>query len=59
MKKQEKLFAFKLAQKQAEPAKQQKWSAREGLAAAGCTDPTGNYNVRYSSSRGIDAGVYC
>lgn len=32
-----KVFAFKLAEKKDEG----KWTARDGVAVAGCTDPTG------------------
>lgn len=58
--KETKLFAFKLAEKkdqEAKPAAQ--WQVRDGVAVAGCTDPTGDLNVRWSQSRGIDNGVYC
>jgi hypothetical protein len=34
---QKKLFAFKLAEKQAVNADQNKWKARDGIAIAGCT----------------------
>jgi hypothetical protein len=51
-----KTFAFKLAsQKRVEG----KWKARDGLAVAGCTDPTGDFNYRYSTIRSYDGGVYC
>lgn len=32
-----KLFAFKLADRQDEKAKKEKWSVRDGVAIAGCT----------------------
>lgn len=60
MNKQQKLFAFKLAEKetarkapdvQANPGK---WQARDGAAVAGCTDFRFPGNLRYS-----DNGVYC
>ncbi|EKE87650.1 hypothetical protein [Idiomarina xiamenensis] len=56
MKQNKKLFAFKLAEKkQATQMKSQKqFKAREGVALAGCTDPSGNFNVRYD-----DNGMYC
>jgi hypothetical protein len=58
--KETKLFAFKLAEKkekEAKPAAQ--WQVRDGVSVAGCTDPTGEFNVRYSQDRGIDNGIYC
>jgi len=50
-----KLFAFKLAEK----SPQKKWTAREGVAIAGCSlkpggPGPGNRAVRYS-----DSGYYC
>lgn len=55
-----KTFAFRLKTKNQKPSENnKKWQAQEGLAAAGCTDPSGWYDYRYSSSQGIDAGVYC
>lgn len=60
MQKKPKLFAFKVSAQQNNPTDQAKtWTARNGLAVAGCTDPTHQGLVRYSTSRGIDAGVYC
>lgn len=58
--KETKLFAFKLAEKkekEAKPAGQ--WQVRDGVSVAGCTDPTGEFNVRWSQNRGVDNGVYC
>lgn len=53
MKKQQKLFVFKLSKQQATPTKQA-WSARPGLAIAGCSDPKDRGLERYS-----DNGVFC
>lgn len=64
MQKKPKLFAFKVSAQQ-NPIDQtttgqaKTWAARSGLAVAGCTDPTHQGLVRYTTSRGIDAGVYC
>lgn len=46
-----KSFAFKLAARRPANAK---WKAREGVALAGCTDPSGEGDYRYS-----DNGVWC
>jgi hypothetical protein len=57
-----KVFAFKLAEKKAnetEKAATTKWKAREGLSVAGCTDPSGDGNYRYSTRYSNDGGVYC
>lgn len=56
-----KVFAFKLAEKKdkKEKVESAKWQAREGVSLAGCTDPTADGNYRYSTSRGVDNGVYC
>lgn len=57
-----KVFAFKLAEKkkeEKEKAATAKWQAREGVALAGCTDPTGNGDYRYGRNGGIDNGVWC
>ena len=52
-----KLFAFKLAAR--EDAKQGKWKAEEGRAAAGCTDYRFPGTVRYPHAMlGADRGVY-
>ncbi len=55
MQKEQKLFAFKLADKDQKSEKNTKWKAREGVAIAGCTQ-WGHIpdNVRYS-----DNGYYC
>jgi hypothetical protein len=57
----EKLFAFKVAAKETESRKEEeKWVAREGVAAAGCTDYKFPGNVRYPHpTYGADRGVYC
>ena len=57
----EKLFAFKVAAKETESRKEEeKWVAREGVAAAGCTDYKFPGNVRYPhQTYGADRGVYC
>ncbi|WP_293631430.1 hypothetical protein [Shewanella sp. CG12_big_fil_rev_8_21_14_0_65_47_15] len=53
-----KLFAFKLAEKKqlsnVSSQKNDQFKAREGVAIAGCTDPTGRGLVRFS-----DTGMYC
>lgn len=62
MESNEKLFAFKVASKEQEvDAKEEgKWVAREGVAAAGCTDYRFPGNVRYPhATYGADRGVYC
>lgn len=61
MENKQKLFAFKVVAKEQSAKKNEvKWAAREGVAAAGCTDPSGWGNVRYTSRwGGRDAGVYC
>ena len=61
MENKQKLFAFKVVAKEQVAKKNDvKWSTREGVAAAGCTDPNGLGNVRYTSRwGGRDAGVYC
>ncbi len=52
-----KIFAFKLADKQAKAATP-KWKAREGVSLAGCTDPTGDGDFReFGHVR--DGGVFC
>jgi hypothetical protein len=55
-----KVFAFKLAEKKEnEKEKAAKWKAREGVSVAGCTDPTGYGDYRYSKSYGTDNGIWC
>ncbi len=63
MESNEKLFAFKVASKEQDVESQKndgKWVAREGVAAAGCTDFRFPGNVRYPhATYGADRGVYC
>ncbi len=63
MKSKETLFAFKVASKEQKVDSQKnegKWVAREGVAAAGCTDFRFPGNVRYPhATYGVDRGVYC
>lgn len=59
MNENKKVFAFKLADKKqtadaSNEQKRKKFKARDGVAIAGCTDPSGRWNVRYS-----DNGMYC
>lgn len=57
-----KTFAFKVAAQKAakKNSNEKRWQAREGLAAAGCTDPTHLGDYRYDSPRGgWDNGEYC
>ena len=52
---EKKTFAFKLADKS--PKGASKWSARDGVSLAGCSEVTyGNYR---SSSRTGDNGYFC
>jgi len=58
--KETKLFAFKLAEQKSQEAKPaQQWQVRDDVAVAGCTDPTGNFDLRYSSNRGTDDDIWC
>lgn len=60
MKKQSKTFAFKLSSKPEHKKSSQKWSARPGVAVAGCTDPFKNGDYRWSSpSGGFDNSDWC
>ena len=55
-------FAFRLAERDnAAPADaaQAPWAIRDGVAVAGCTDPTRQGDYRYSTTLGRDNGVYC
>ncbi|MFT4929170.1 MAG: hypothetical protein ACI8WB_005300 [Phenylobacterium sp.] len=59
MNENKKVFAFKLADKNqktniSNEQKTKTFKARDGVAIAGCTDPSGRWNVRYS-----DNGMYC
>lgn len=53
MKKPQQLFAFKLA-KQPTTSNKKTWTARPGVAIAGCSDPRDRGLERYS-----DNGVFC
>ena len=58
--KQSKLFAFKLAEKQAETKPATQWKVREGVSVAGCCDPTGENDLRMDDPYwGRDQGFYC
>lgn len=63
MESNEKLFAFKVASTEQEVDSREeegKWVARDGVAAAGCTDYRFPGNVRYPHrTYGADQGVYC
>ena len=61
-----KTFAFQLASVQKTDAKTdgKQWQVRDGVAVAGCTDPTGNGDYRESidiwgNFRGRDKGYWC
>lgn len=57
-----KTFAFKLAAQKSlkKDVGEKLWQARDGIATAGCTDPTHEGDYRYTDSRfGRDAGAYC
>ena len=61
-----KTFAFQLASMQKVDAKteENQWQVRDGVAVAGCTDPTGNGDYRASTDiwgkfRGLDKGYWC
>ncbi len=62
MEKNQKLFAFKLAdQEDAKKAQNLdtdagKWQARDGVAIAGCTGPDARASSRMF---GYDGGIYC
>lgn len=59
--KQSKLFAFKLADKQAKEVKPAtQWKVREGVSVAGCSGPDmyENYRAARPGSR-TDNGIYC
>lgn len=62
MEKTQKTFAFRLAQQQSAvetEADQTKWQTRDGVAVAGCTDPTHQGDYRYGSRWSSDSGVWC
>jgi hypothetical protein len=48
-------FAFRLADKRPIDAK---WKARDGVAIAGCSDPTGQGDYRYKVTTS-DNGEWC
>ena len=56
-----KVFAFKLVEKK-EKAQEKtlnaKWTAREGIAVAGCTD-VGSGDYRWHQWGGADTGFWC
>ena len=61
-----KTFAFQLAstQKTETKADQKQWQVRDGVAVAGCSDPTGQGDFRESydiwgTYRGRDKGYWC
>ncbi|HEX8468267.1 MAG TPA: hypothetical protein VF620_10730 [Allosphingosinicella sp.] len=54
---EKKTFAFKLADKAANSAS--KWRTRDGVALAGCSDVTGDGDLRYNILRRGDSGEYC
>ena len=57
-----KTFAFQLASVQKAETKTdgKQWQVRDGVAVAGCTDPTNVGDFRYSSTtQGRDRGVWC
>jgi len=55
----EKTFAFRLAADKARDTEPVRWTIRDDVAIAGCTDPTRQGNVRYSGVYGVDSGPYC
>ena len=65
MEKNQKLFAFKLAGQEDAKKTQNvdtdasKWQTRDGVAVAGCTDPTGQGDYRYGTRWSSDNGVWC
>lgn len=56
----DKTFAFKLAADKARNADEAQWEIRDGVAVAGCTDPTRQGDYRYTSTLyGRDNGAWC
>ncbi len=53
-----KTFAFRLAEQTRSP-EQPRWDIRDGVATAGCTDPTHQGDYRYSTTLGRDNGAWC
>ncbi|MBA2237873.1 MAG: hypothetical protein H0W24_04120 [Lysobacter sp.] len=60
MEAKEKLFAFKLVEKQSQSRKDddRKWEARVGVATAGCSE-VDRGNFRCASQWSPDGGAYC
>lgn len=57
-----KTFAFQLASAQKTDTKTdgKQWQVRDGVAVAGCTDPTRTGDFRFNSSiYGRDKGAWC
>ena len=61
MQNQTKLFAFKLAEKQAQKpaAAAIAWKVRDGVAVAGCTAVDSEEQYRYSRIGASDGGDFC
>ncbi len=62
MEKTQKTFAFKLATQEnvkKTDAHDGKWQTRDGVAVAGCTDPTHQGDYRYGTRWSSDSGVWC
>ncbi len=65
MEKTQKTFAFRLAQqenarkREAEQTGAAKWRIRDGIAAAGCSDPTHEGMHRWGTSLNRDSGYWC
>lgn len=59
--KESKLFAFKLAEKQAPTNPVAEWKVRDGVAVAGCTDPshTSDWRDTHPYTNRADQGIYC
>jgi len=50
-----KLFAFQLAEKTEKKSTKEKWTARKGVATAGCSGRWGQARGQW----GEDTGMYC
>ena len=65
MEKNQKLFAFKLAGQEDAKKTQNvdtdasKWQTRDGVAAAGCSDPTRVGDYRWGTAFRADNGAWC
>ena len=59
--KESKLFAFKLAGKQTSVKPAAEWKVRDGVAVAGCTDPSHTFEPRdtHPYTNRADMGIYC